>query len=300
MDYSQSDTKNFIENFHFFNKSLLGEVVKRSYISIGSHIFVNFGEEFESKFPNGKPCKKSPWTIWIGANVQWRLSQNGKFVVGSSQSYDQMNAGVQRLFGKKYLSYSIISQLMDIQFEFEDGYQLTSFFNVLIHEQWVLFCKNENTAGLVAETLGEVKQIQHLSSHFSIQNLFKDISLPIRQKRLIHFSLEEAELYLHFEDDLTLCLDCCDWRIEKNDEYCIGSGEFSLENDIDIHQYLDEIKGKKLVQSSVTQPFQDAMFEFENKYVIKTFSCLKDPVPWRILENNREEIYSAYVPLATI
>jgi hypothetical protein len=298
MDYNQTDIEDFIKTFQFFNKKLSGETSKRSYISIGSHLFINFGEEFESTHANGKPYKKSPWTIWMGANVDWRLSQNGKFIVGSCQPYDKMNAEVQRLVGKKYLSCSIISQLMDIQFEFEDGYVLSSFFSILLQEQWTLFCSNGNNIGLDAETIEEVKQIQQLSNHFDIQNLFNDIILPINQKALTGFSLEKMDLHLFFDNNLTLCLDGCSWRIEKNNEYCIGAGEFSLDDYPDIHQYLDGIKEKRLLNSSVTNPFQDARFEFEDGYVIKTFSCYKDTIPWRIMKNNQEEVYAAKIVFA--
>jgi hypothetical protein len=291
MDFDQTEVEKFIETFQFFNKKVPPEPIKRSYISVGSNFFIKFGEALDTKLPNGRPYKKSPWAIWIGSNVDWRLSQNGKFIVGSCHSYDKMNAEVQRLVGKKYLSSSIISQFMDIEFVFEGGYVLTSFLSILLREQWILFCKNNNTAGVKAETLDEVKQINQLSTHFDIQNLFKEISLPIDQKSVTHFSLEKKELYLFFESNLTLCLDWCSWRIEKNDEYCIGAGEFSLDEYPDIHQYLDEIKEKKLVKSSVADPFQDARFEFENGYVIKTFFCFKSSAPWKILKGNKEYIY---------
>jgi len=105
---------------------------------------------------------------------------------------------------------------MDIQFEFEDGYQLTSFLNVLIEEQWILFCSNGNTLGLNAETIDEVKEIQKLSDQFVIKNFFQDISLPIDQKKISSFSIKEsAELYLNFEEKLSLHLNDCEWRLEK-------------------------------------------------------------------------------------
>ena len=100
MDYRQTDIKNFIETFHLFNQRLPGELITKSYISIGSNFFIKFGEEFDDKFPNGRPYKRSPWTIWTGSNVDWRLSKNDEFIVGSCQSYDQMNADVQELVGK--------------------------------------------------------------------------------------------------------------------------------------------------------------------------------------------------------
>ena len=297
MDFQQTEIKKFIDTFQLFNKRVPNEPVRRSYNSVCSHWFIKFGDEIDDKLPNGRPYKKSPWTIWLGANVDWRLSQNGKFIVGSCQPYEQMNTEIKRLIGKKYLSCSIISQMMDIQLEFEEGYQITSFLNVLIRKQWTLFCQNGDTAGLEAETLEQVKQIQKLSSHFDIQNLFKEISLPINQKYLTHFSIEETDLHLHFESDLTLCLNRCIWRIEKNKEYCIGSGEFSLDEHPDIHQYLDGIKGKKLVKSFINQPFKDAQFEFENGLIIKTFSCFKDPKQWSILKKDQDEVYSANIVL---
>lgn len=297
MDYEQLDIENFKINLTFFNEKLSGEPAKRAYISVGSNLFINFGEVFDSPFPNGKPYKASPWTIWLGANVDWRLSQNGKFVVGSCQDYDKMNVEVQKLVGKKFISSSIISQLMDIQFEFEDGYQLTSFLSVIINEQWTLFCSNQNVVGLKSETLEEVKQIQKLSSHFEVKDIYEDIVLPINQKQVVDCIVDRRELYLNFDNHLSLYLDGCTWRIEKNGEYCIGVGDYNLDESLDIQKYLNEIKGSRLIRSSITQPFQDARFEFENGYVITTFSSYDEVEPWRILKDD-QNIYSAIISLA--
>lgn len=296
MDYKQSDVKCFIENFRFFNEKILAESVKRAYISVGSHLFINFGEEIESKFPNGQPCKDSQWTIWLGGSVGWRLSQKDKYITDSSDTYEEMNAKVQQLLGKKFLTSRILSQFMDIQFDFEDGYHLTCFLKTILRQQWVLFCSNDNTVGLESETKPQVQQIVGLSKHFDIVNPFQLINLPIDKKTVLGFSLEEASLYLDFEDDLSLYLECCAWRIEKNGIYCIGSvDQFNHTINEDASKYLKEIKGKKLLKSSVIQPFQDAKFEFENDYVIKTFSCYKNPTPWRILKDNQKKVYSANV-----
>ncbi len=293
MDYEQLDIENFKINLNFFNEKLSGEPAKRAYISVGSHLFIKFGNELEAFLPNGRPYKRSPWTIGLGANVNWRLSHRGKFVVGSCQDYDKMNAEVQKLVGEKFISSIIISQLMDVQFEFGDGYQLTSFMNVLINKQWILFCENGNNISLNAETLEEVKQIQKLSSHFEI----KDIILPINQKLVVDCIVDRRELYLNFDNHLSLYLDGCTWRIEKNGEYCIGVGDYNLDESLDIQKYLVEIKGSILIRSSITQPFQDARFEFENGYVIKTFSSYDEVEPWRILKDD-QNIYSALISLA--
>lgn len=296
MDYKQSDVKNFIENFHFFNEKILNESIKRAYISVGSHLFIKFGEELDDTFPNGKPCKKSPWTIWLGGSVGWRLNKKNEYITDSSDPYDEMNAKVQQLLEKKLLTIRILSQFMDIQFDFEDGYQLTCFLKTLLREQWLLFCSNDNTAGLESETKPQVQQVVALSEHFDIINPFQLINLPIDKKTVLGFSLEEASLYLDFEDDLSLYLERCAWRIEKNGIYCIGSlDQFNHSINEDASTYLKDIKGKKLVKSSVIQSFQDAKFEFENGYIIKTFSCYKDPIPWRILKDNQKKVYSANV-----
>lgn len=294
MNYKQCDVKNFIENFNFFHEKILIDSVKRAYISVGSHLFINLGNEIESKFPNGRPCKKSQWTIWLGGSVGWRLSKKNKYITDSSEPYEEMNAKVQQLLGKKYLSSSIMSQFMDIQFDFEDGYQLTSFLKRVLREQWVLFCSNGHTVGLESEKKSQIEQIVALSEYFDIVDLFQFIDLPIDQKKVWGFSLEEGSLYLDFQDDLSLFLESCAWRIEKNGIYCIGSlDHFSDRIKEDASEYLNEIKGKKLIQSSVIPPFQDAKFEFENGYIIKTFSCYKNPTPWRIVKDNQKKVYLA-------
>ena len=113
------------------------------------------------------------------------------------------------------------------------------------------------------------------------------------------FSIKEsAELYLNFEEKLSLHLNDCEWRLEKNSEYCIGSSDHTLGKNKNINQYLQRLIGKKLIKSSITHPFQDANFEFENGYVIKTFSCFKSQEQWGILKDNKETFFSANIPLA--
>lgn len=74
-------------------------------------------------------------------------------------------------------------------------------------------------------------------------------------------------------------------------------GDYNLDESLDIQKYLDEIKGSRLIKSSITQPFQDAQFQFENGYVIKTFSSYDEAEPWRILKGE-QSIYSALISLA--
>lgn len=297
MEYNQTDTDQIINNFQFINENLPEETVTKTYISTASHLFINFGEEFEAKYSNGKPYKKSPWSIWLGANVDWRLNKNDKFIVGSCQSYDEMMKHIQKLVGEKYLSYSITSHLMDIQFEFENGFQLTSFFDALINEQWTIFCPNENIIGLEAETIEETNQIIKLSKNFKIKNDYKKKDLPIHYKVLLDWSLDETDLFLNFEDGFTLSLDYCSWRIEKNQEYYMSIGDYRLSKNKNINVYLDRFKGKRLVRSDITERFHDAKFKFEGGDTISTFSNFNVTHPWRISSNSQFTIYSPKVEL---
>lgn len=290
MDYQPSDTEAFIFNFHFFNENLpLEDGARRAYISIGSNLFVKFGEEYDTPFPNGRPCKSSPWTIWL-AGTSWRLSKKSNYIIGSSDPYDEMNENLKCLLGKKFITSRIISQFMDIQIDFEDGYQLTSFFNSISVDQWTLFASNENTIGVDNETKEEIQQIIELSKHFEIIELPQPISLPIDGKTFINFICDAYTLTLNFENNVSLVLDNCKWRIEQNKDYCIGCIDNALDRVSETaEKYLDQIIGKKLIHSSMVKPFADAKLEFEDGWVIKTFSSWKEEKQWCILDNNNEK-----------
>lgn len=275
MDYRPSDTEAFISNFHFFNENLpLEEGARRAYISIGSNLFVKFGkEENIGTFRDGRPSTKSPWTIWL-SDTSWRLSKDNIFIIGSNDPYEKMNENLKELLGKKFIASRIISQFMDLQIDFENGYQLTTFFNSMSRADWVLFPLNENTIGIGSETEAEIQQTIELSKHFEIIEPYQLTSLAIDGKAVVSFEADGYLLTINFESDQSLLLYRPMWRIEHNNSYCIGSLDNYSDRAAKIaDQYLAQIIGKKLIRLSMVKPFTDAKFEFEDGWIIKTFSC---------------------------
>lgn len=298
MDYNQESDENFVQNYRFLEKNLYKDLISKAFISVGSNLLIDFGDEIDEVLPNGRIYKKSPWCMHLGSGGAWRLIRNNQLLTGSCDSYEEMSNQVKNLVGKKFLSINMTSQFMDLQIAFEGGFQINTFLDAVSEEQWVLLCSNRNTISVECETRTQLKKIQKLSASFDIKNSYQDIFPSINQKKLIEFTLAGTSLCLILDEGLSLNLGACMWRLEKNNEYCTGSTDHIWNADEDRKQYFEEIKGKKLIKSSITHPFQDARFEFENGHVLKTFSCIKDPTPWSILKDNEKNVYSANVSLA--
>jgi hypothetical protein len=68
------DHKQFLHACNLINTSLVNQVMDRTFNSIGSNIFFEFGKQEEYVFPNGKKGVQKEWAIWLSW-TSWRISQ---------------------------------------------------------------------------------------------------------------------------------------------------------------------------------------------------------------------------------
>jgi len=99
-----------------------------------------------------------------------------------------------------------------------------------------------------------------------------------------------------FQKGSNLIFEVCTFRLEKSGEYLMGYlDDNGLEKEV---LKLEVLIGKKLLQIDKSNMFIDTRFSFEDNYTLKTFSCVKYPVQWRLISGN-DEIYKATIDVNT-
>lgn len=257
MDYNTNDTDSFFHQLALIKKELPKENITKSFISVGSSFFINFGPSKEELLVNGRIYKRSEWAIGI-ENASWRLSKGNKYIVGSSDPFDQMDLSVKRLIKEKFISWEVISQFMDMQFNFSNGYQLTTFFNYYSEFQWTLFFPNEDSVSVNCGTQEELLQAISLSKKFNINDNYKAIELPNSLKKVTNLSFKK-DLILSFENNVFLNLNNCIWRLEKDGLYQIGYMD-QLDDKQKVVNQLNQLVDLKLLRATFTPSFFDAQF----------------------------------------
>ena len=290
--------KKFLRACEFINKHLIDLDVKHAFNSIGSNIFFDFGKKKEI-IQNGSKSSKWEWTIWIG-NAPWRISKNGKFIVGSNDHRDIIQTNIQKLIGKHFHSFQFLSQFLDVAFNFDDGYQITTFFNWFEEDQWLIFIPDGNNIVINCSNYEEIKNVRKIAKHFPFIENYKELNFPHDERVLTDITYKNNEHPIfNFENIFSIDLRFCDWRLERNQDYLIGYTDLYLKNDKDkIYNIMNELIGKKLKKIDVNS-FMEGRFQFEDQYVIKTFACLRLSDQWRLISKKIPSFY-AKIPLAEI
>ncbi len=271
------DAKDFSQGCDLINKNLVNLEVNRAFNSIGSNIFFEFGKEKEVFFKNGKKSIQKEWSIWIG-NSSWRMSEKGKYVVGSGDSPQTIQTNIQKLLGKRFKSFCFFSQFLDVEFDFENECRLTTFFNWREEDQWTVFLPDRTNIGADCASLEEIKNIQSIASGISIIKNYKKLDFKESVLSEIFYD-QHLQPNFRFENDFFINLENCTWRLEKDEDYLVGY----LDRDQEEVKYkMSGLIGKKLKQIDVLNPMMDARFQFENQYVLKTFSCCQRVNQWNI------------------
>ena len=170
MDHNQ-----FLEAYNLLNTSLINQVMDRTYNSVGSNIFFEFGKQKEIVFQNGRRRLQKEWSIWLSW-ASWRISQHNKYVIGSGESPEvNIQTHLERLLGKRISSLRFLSQFLDLEINFEDGYQVTTFVNRIEENQWVIFLSNDTEIVIDCSSQKAIESVQHLSKQIEIKNKYKNL-----------------------------------------------------------------------------------------------------------------------------
>jgi hypothetical protein len=289
--------KNFLQAIEITNLHLPGLEVNDVLNSIGSNVFFYFGNDEETIYPDGRKYVMKEWGIWL-SGASWRLSKNGLYVVGSRDNAQDTDLNIRKLLGKRFLSSQVLSSFLDMEFTFEDGYQLTTFFNWRIEDQWVVFLPKHfqlEPIGVDCSNQEEIKKVQEISKNLLINEKYNKID----SARLciavtaITFNPHDQPI-MHFENDLFIQFKHCMWRLEKDGDYIFG---YLDRQDVDFKEALSKLIGKKLLQVDTANSMMDGRFQFEEGYVIKTFTCYHSSPQWHIASKSAP-IFEANIPFA--
>lgn len=281
--------ENFNYSYKSINKNLAGLELMHAFNSVGTNVFFDFGQEKIKTYKNGKNSSEWDWTIWLG-NIAWRLSKNGKYIVGAEDPRDLIETQIQKIIGKGFQSFHFLSQFLDIAIKFDEGYQLTTFFNWCKKNQWIIFLPDRSCIGADCSNQEEIQKIKKISENFQITENYKKLNIPIGEVILKKIFYEEywRVLFL-FENTIWIDFGNSRWRLEKNDEYLAGWTDFYFdEEDVKenkIRNILNQLIGKKLINIE-TNDFMDGKLHFEDGYVLKTFICHKSEYQWDIYLKN--------------
>jgi|GEM_PF-1545197 len=296
----------FLHIIELINQKLVNLEMDRTFNSIGSNVFFEFGQENEVFFKNGKKCIEKEWSIWI-SNASWRISRHREYIVGSDDAPPIIQSNIKKLLGKRFKSIQFLSQFLDVEFNFEDGYQITTFFNWSEENQWTLLLPDEAGIRVDCSNWEAIKNVQDIAKHFPIIENFKKINLIPEGEVLNRITNENGEIIFHFNNEVSINFESCSWRLEKDSDYLTGriddwharnpSGSFTedassktpetpKEGQNVISDKMSCLIGKRLKQIAIVNEMMDAIFEFEDRYVLKTFTCFRSIYQWKIVKKS--------------
>lgn len=280
--------QSFKKLINFIQKNLYGKQVMGTLNSIGSNIFLDIGDDI--KIPQKDRYRKE-WVFWISWS-SWRITKNGLYVVGSGDLRQDIQLGINYLMDKQVKNVCFTSSYLDLQIEFDDGYMLRTFFDILEEEQWTIFMPDGDNFSLDFSTSENVKEIQlHYSEYTQNHPIY---NLKFEEKSTINniFMNEDENLSVLLENGHTLEFLCNTWRLEVNNNYAIG---FRDDNYLLIADYL---KNKKLFDIKIENEFMDSEITLDAGYVIRTFACCGLEHQWSIRDRN--PTFNANIQLADL
>ena len=205
---------------------------------------------------------------------------------------------LEKLLGKHFLSFLVISQFLDIEFNFEDEYKVTTFFNLATENQWLVFLPNDSEIVIDCSSEKAIKAVQHLSKQVEVKNKYKEVEHSFFGAEVIEFIFKEMEVSkIICTEGFSIYLGSSAWRLEKNNQYQLGSIDYyfgSKEGQSkELKDKLLDLTGKKIKRMSTDSSGMDAMLEFEGGYILEIFTHAQMD-QWQICRN-REVVSRANI-----
>ena len=282
--------KQFLQACNLINTGLVNQVMDRTFNSVGSSVFFEFGKQEEFVFPNGKKGVQKEWSIWLSW-TSWRISRYNKYIVGSGESLEiNIQPYLEKILGKRFQSFRFLSQFLDVEFNFEDGYQISTFFNRVTEDQWLIFLPDKIEMIVDCSSDKAIKSVQQLSKQVEVQNKYKEVEYSFFNVVLIEFLFEKTEVSkIICTEGFLIDLGLSAWRIEKNDQYQMGRKDYYFdsieEHSSELEGKLLDLVGKKIKCMSIDSSGMDVRLEFEDGYVFEIFTHSKVE-PWKIYSKN--------------
>lgn len=300
--------KKFLHACDSTKTKLVNVEMNNVFNSIGYSVTFEFGNIKEiTKSKSGREFIWREWSLRIG-NAVWRLSKEGKYIIGSEDPQELIQIGIEKLLGKRFQSLQFISQFLDVEFSFDDGYKLTTFFNWFCRDQWTLSLPDNNYMWVDCDNYKEIRKVLNIAKHLPITEKYQEVDFPYEGVKLTKIIFIEGERpKLQFGSKFSIDLKFCEWRLERDDMYLVGYRDLVTSNcnfknkiykKIKFYTLMNELIGKTLEKVEVNS-FMEGRFQFEDQFVLKTFSCLRSIHQWRIYSKEVPSFY-AKIPLAEI
>ncbi len=280
------DHNNFVQTYEILIKNLINQVMDRTFNSVGSNIFLEFGEQKEKILSNGRKRLQKEWCIWL-SGTSWKLSHFDKYVIGSGESSEiSIQSYIEKILGRKLLSLQFVSQFLDIELIFDDGYRIVTFFNQIEENQWVIFFPDQSTLLVDCSSKEAIQSVEALSKKIRINDRNNSVFYESNNSIVNEIIYNNDKLSkLIFSDGLTFEFGLSAWRLKKNDQYIMGRKDYYFScikgNCESLRQILSGLIGKKLKKISTDSSKMDGILEFDHGYVLEMFTHAKTD-PWKI------------------
>ena len=277
------ENKKFLDAYELIKLKLEKLEVNHVFNSIGSNIFIELGKDIEIESKNGRKSSRKEWSIWV-SNASWKISKNEKYIVGSGDPRETIQLHIKELLEKRFHSLKFKSRFLDAEFTFSGGYKLTTFFDRIAENQWTIFLPDQSDIGSDCTSYEAIKEVQAKAKHFSFIEDFKELDLLKEELYVGKITYDKNdEPTFCFGNTISLNFQNCTWRLEKDQEYIVGY----LDGDrAHFNTKINKLIGKKLIQISIAPNLMEARFEFEDLYVLKTFTCAHTVKQWRLTLNS--------------
>lgn len=284
-------SKQFLKSLKLIDSSLVGQAINHSFNSIGSNIFFDFGKKYEVAFPNGTKETEYEWCIWI-SDSSWRITRNNKYLIGSGEDPAiSIQACLQKLRNKRFESFKFLSQFLDIELQFEDGYKVTTFFNWYGENQWCIFLPNHPEITINCETKKSIKETQKLSKQVEIHSRYNPLDyLPQVTIHDIAYTKGKG-IQWKGTNDFSFNPGTAAWRLEKNKEYLFGQTDYCFRKEDHREQEFKDIFakliGKKIKNIEVDDLGMDVKIQLDDGYIFEVFTDSHNKL-WKMTYEGKE------------
>ncbi len=272
------DFNKFILELKNINFALPDKKVEKAWHSIGGNIFFDFGDIL-STYINRRGETRSlwEWGIHIG-NSAWRLTKDKRFLVGSESYVEDIEKKIQGLLSKKFVSIEIVSQFLDLEINFEEGYQIQTFFFWEADDQWWLAVPNKASSpphneylSVDCETPEQIRDVLELSLRLPSRDNYEPLTDVLDGKLIKRIFLEKDRIFMTCEDRWYFAIDMWRWRLEKGGGYELGSFRADS-SDEELAKRLQVLVGERIKRVDAANDKNDLRIQIGDHYVLKTFT----------------------------
>lgn len=121
---------------------LAGMQITKTWLSVGSTIFLELGKLCETSLPSGNRMESGEATIFI--EWDWRVERPRSIEFGSTSSERRLKSGIQRLVGRRVREITVDGRLPELTIALSGDRWLRSFMTDASQPMWHVFLKDRS------------------------------------------------------------------------------------------------------------------------------------------------------------